>query len=390
MSGLRTLLTVLCLATLALVGCSGDLTSPWEVKEPRLILARVEIDGDTEARARPRVGDTFHVRVYLASNTKIAAISFAGALCLSAKLPTGDLACVLELPLDNLDVQYDGGDSVLLSAPAFAVPQELVAAAAIFGDLGGVSLFSAACIDGTAERISGTDAAKDSVRKLFRCTENAASAHPAPLLSTYTIPFDLDQAGQLNHRPSFDCSEESGPCAEGVAGTPGEGIPGAFVLEHNEKDAEEPRAVLWEPIPEDFDVEAEDCSGQPALPLAYAGDEYRIRVRFDAADRETYTAVITDNFGTTEVERREDLVLSEAFTTHGGGSLDSFSTLIDRDVSDDAAEAEITYSPPAKIKDNENAITESGRVVKFFFAVRDGRGGVDFATRALCVMPPRP
>jgi hypothetical protein len=390
MSGLRTRFAALCLSCFTLVGCSGNLTSAWEVKEPRLILARVEIDGDTEGLARPRVGDTFKVRVFLASNTKIAAIDFAGALCLSAKLPTGDLACVLELPLDGLDVQYDGGDSVLLSAPAFTVPEEFVGAAALFGDLGGVSLYSAACIDGVAERIDGTDAAKDPVQKLFRCTENAESAHPLPLLSTYTIPFDFGEAGELNHRPSFACSDDAGPCANGVAGSPGEGIPGSFVLEHNEKDADDPRVVPWDPIPENFELEAEDCSSQPDLPVAYGGDEYRIRVRFDAADRETYTSVIKDNSSMVEVQRREDLVLSEAFTTHGGGSLDSFSTLVDRDVSDDAAEAEITYSPPGKINDTEKPITERGRLVKFFFAVRDGRGGVDFATRALCVMPPRP
>jgi hypothetical protein len=378
------------LVVLLAAGCSKKMTEAWEVKEPRLLGARVEVDGDDTGRSRPRVGDTFQVRTFLAYKKPPAVFSFAASLCLSVKLPTGQTACVLELPVPDLDVDYTGGVSAVLRSAAFTVPEELVTASAALGDLAGASLFAAACADGTAERIPGTDATKDRFTDLFRCVDNADAEFPDPLLFTYGISFDFGEDGQLNHHPSFACTADVGACAEGVPGTDGAGVPGSIVIQQLKPAAERSEVALWPESPADASYPATDCAGIDGLTEARAGAEYAIRVRFDPEDREAYQRVTPLNDTTVTEDTREDLLLSHAFTSHGGGSLDSFSSLVDRATDDARAEAEITYKAPDQSNDPKKHVPDGGKLVTFFFIVRDGRGGVDYTTRALCLLPPLP
>jgi hypothetical protein len=382
---LRILLAGLCLAAF---GCATDMTEAWEVTEPRLILARVEIDGDTESRTRPRVGETFQVRTYLAYVEPPAALSFGATLCLSVKLPTGDTQCVYELPLADLSVDYTGGLSAVLRSSAFAVPEELVAASEQLGDLAGVSLFAAACVDGTAERVQGSDATRDRITDLFRCTGNDDSEFPDPLYFTFGVAFDFGEEGQLNHNPSFACTDSSGACAEGVPGTDGEGVPGAIVIQQVKPAADKGDVESWDEPPADASYPEEDCAEVEGLRTARAGATYTIRVRVDPADRESYVRQIPENDTVLRVDTREDLLLNHAFTTDGEGSLDGFSSLVDRATDDVRAEAEITYEAPKQSDDPKKRIPDGGKLVTFFFALRDGRGGVDYTSRALCLLPP--
>ena len=48
-----------------LSACASDMTEAWEVKEPLLMGARVEVEGEP-SRPRPRLGERFAIRQYLA------------------------------------------------------------------------------------------------------------------------------------------------------------------------------------------------------------------------------------------------------------------------------------------------------------------------------------
>ena len=94
----------------------------------------------------------------------------------------------------------------------------------------------------------------------------------------------------------------------------------------------------------------------------------------DGDDRETYTPA-----GKT-VAQLEDLQISN-FTTAGKFE-SSYAAIFGTDTRPDA-DVTVKWEPPAA-----RDVGGGGQVVVFHWVVRDLRGGLDVATRALCVVAP--
>jgi hypothetical protein len=136
-------------------------------------------------------------------------------------------------------------------------------------------------------------------------------------------------------------------------------------------DAVELEGAAWTAMP------AGDAGGpcDPALPVVQAGaEEVHLRIVTDGNDRESFVREVG------QPAEPEALQLS-MFAT--GGELDGQFALID--ATDTRPDADLTgkWTPPAA-KD----VPAGGLTVHFHFVVRDGRGGLDWTQRALCVTAP--
>jgi len=113
---------------------------------------------------------------------------------------------------------------------------------------------------------------------------------------------------------------------------------------------------------------SEACEDLPQVEAG--GDRVVIGVTFDAADRETFVS-------RDATEAREELQLS-AFAT--AGEIIQQHTFVDAADARDTSPVALEWDPPAK-----DEVPAAGLRVMFHFVVRDQRGGVDAAARALCV-----
>lgn len=113
-------------------------------------------------------------------------------------------------------------------------------------------------------------------------------------------------------------------------------------------------------------------AGCDGLPQVQAGSERMlVGVAFDASDRETFAA------GAAQEPAREELQLA-AFAT--AGEVVQHHTYVDADDERATSPVALEWEPPTA-----DEVPAEGLRVKFFFVVRDLRGGVDAASRALCV-----
>jgi hypothetical protein len=380
-------------ALLLLTGCAPDFVEPWEVKKPRLMLAKVVIDGDDEGRARPRPGETFSIELYLMSPERPQA-SYTGDIstCLGTTLTDGSLACQGDEKFSAIEpLPYAGDDRFVLTG--FIVPPFLEQLPPPLDTLDHVSFLGALCVDGSVERVPDKDVAKDPLSTLYRCVDNEASEYPTQLPFTMSVWLDRDTPEGMNHHPTFACdpNESSGACHDGVA-LDGEQVPGDIVIRLPKKIAGDgARTFLWQAWDANEELPWDACADAPeSLPRVHVGDpEYEIFLRFDAGDREPYERTIKVNDHYEQESRREELALSSAITTKGG-SLDGFTSVVRYDVPDSEAQAIVKYRPPAKPKEGKeekDPVPTEGRLVRFYLGVRDQRGGVDFTTRELCLLP---
>jgi hypothetical protein len=380
-----------------LVGCAPDFVPAWEVKKPRLMVAKVVIDGDTENRARPRAGETFSIEMYMMS-AEAPRAHYTGAIttCLGTVLPDGTLGCADDMNFTEISTQpYAGDDRLVFSG--FVVPPFLDELPPPLDMLERVSLLGALCADGQIERVPGTSVAKDPISTLYRCVDNEDSDYQTQLPFTMSVWVDRDTLeSQANHHPTFACDEAdgTGACNEGVEHDD-EQVPGSFVMRLPTKVAGDgPRSFAWEPWDgTEGELPWDNCAEAPeTLPRIHVGDEeHEIYLRFDASDRETYRRRVKVNDEYQFEERREELVVTHALTTKGG-RLDGYTSVVRLDKEDAEAEAILKYSPPPKPnpkkkKSVKDPVPPEGRLVRFYFGLRDQRGGVDFTTRELCLLP---
>lgn len=382
-------LTCCLLATLT--ACTPDFIEAWEVTKPRHLVATLTIDGDTEGRSRPRPGETFSIRFQMMSpKMPQGRISAGMELCLGTVLGNGGLACLEELPASEVPLEIvpaEGNDQVLVRN--ITVPALLDTLPEPFNQLDRLGLFGTMCVDGDVERVPGKSATKDQTATIFRCVNNDDSKYKVAMPFTLGIFLDRGAPGALNRNPSFACDEAdpASICNLGVE-KDGEQVAGAFVIERPEEEAgAEPRTIAWPAWDESQPLPWEDCA-ESDLPKVRAGsNEHLIRVRFDPSDREEFQRNVRVN-GIVRLEtRREDLFVAHALTTRGG-ELQRFSSAVLFSDSDERAEIEVEYTPPKQSQKEAERIPDTGRMVRFYFALRDQRSGTDFATRELCLLPP--
>jgi hypothetical protein len=118
---------------------------------------------------------------------------------------------------------------------------------------------------------------------------------------------------------------------------------------------------------------AASCADLPHV--APGSKDHVIDLVTAASDREDYTDLAGDP--PAPVQRRERLQISQ-FTT--AGKLSRAYTWIEADDTSDPPVAEVKWDAP-EAKD----VPAGGEVVRFTFVARDGRGGVDWTSRAACV-----
>jgi hypothetical protein len=402
------------LLLLVLLGaCAPDFIEQWEVTKPRLMVAKLTIDGDTEGRTRPQPGDACSIRYFMMSPEKPQqSYAFDITSCIGVVLPDGTLSCFESEQLEELerklkeefDIEvdlggqidlrfkvdpYEGDDQLLVhfTLPPLieGLPEELTADR--------LATFGTFCVDGTVERVSGKEPT-DPISELFQCIDNEDSDYKTALPFTMSVFADLGQPGHLNHHPSFSCDDADleDACSAGTL-LYDERIPGPFVLERPEKLVEEDggeRVLAWpawdssEPLPWDECADAPDT----LLKVRAESGEYKVYVRFDGSDRELYERTIEENGEPVTETQREELIVSHAITTKVG-ELSNYAQVVERELDDAEAVIDFDYTPPRQHdEDDEEHIDEGGRLVRFYFALRDQRGGTDFMTRELCVLPP--
>lgn len=400
----RYLLPLVLLA--AMSGCAADFTEPWDVIEPRLMGARIEVEGEP-TRPRPRLGERFTIDQYLALPTPKLDTSpryeLMVALCLGQRAPSGALTCFgeqqltpevtrvsdIHLRLSNLAVDLSAllGDAAS-DLPATFDPTSIPA----LRELDRLVLFGVLCTDAKPERVPGKSINVDAPSALFRCVPDAPMV-PFPDASTFTLSVLLDRGlpEDQNRNPSFACdpAEPDSACAVGVPVQNEAQMGGPLVLVYPpEPMTSGPRRVVPWPAYEPVATQsAEGCASDPQLLQVRAGtDEHVIRARFDASDRESYMYEVEQNGTPTVREKRESLLLAHVISAHGG-EMERYSSELSPEDLDRDAEISVEYTPPEVSDEPEERIPEAGRRVRFYFTLRDQRGGVDFMTRELCVLP---
>ena len=406
-----------------LSACDPGLTPAWEIKEPGLYGARVDVleaDGGTQeaaesdagterasklSRAMPKFGEAFTIRQYLVQPEALTSspdqrYDMKLAVCLGFQAPDGSLVCAggldLEVPVTAVS------DLELLTAP-IAIPalDTLVAGLdeeikRFLPQVNQVGVLGAVCVEGKVERVEGKTLEQDPPSELFRCVGNEGSIYPDALAFTTTVWLDVGK-DTPNHNPSFACDSDpaaaASACNQGVAvKLEAPMVSGPFVLvgpEDKKKPNEVPRPVTaWPAYPRAPELLPwENCAADPDLPQVRVGSgEHLIRVRFDPTDRESYDYE-KEEYGKLVLKHaREELMISHAMTQYGG-ELDRQKSILLEDVEDAKAEIDVPYTPPKKNPTDKGAVPEGGRLVRFFFALRDQRGGYDFTTRELCLLP---
>jgi hypothetical protein len=383
--------------SLAISACNSDFTMPFEVEKPRLLAVRFEPKADP-SRAWPRVGEQVDLRWLVARPTPSRRplekqYSGAIAVCAGTVLPTGNLYCALEVDLDAIMAK---GENEISNIDELVMPLTVAIDPRAIAMSETVLFFGALCVDGTVERIPGTKAGETPANELYRCIDNDDADFKEPLSFTSTMIVDYeDDAVETNDNPSFACdpSDAAGLCARGRKQDDELRVGGAFVLvrpNEGARDDEEKQAQPWEQAkPDPGELPFEDCRDDPdleALQVLAGSGEHTIRIRFDPSDRELFTGEVMELNRIVIKTRRKELLVSHA-ATQGGGKLDRYFSIVERDTRDSEAEVELTYTPPEAGSADAKAIPSSGKLVRFYFVVRDQRGGVDVATRELCLLP---
>lgn len=387
---------------LLLSGCANDFIEAYEVAEPRLMGVKVEVQDDVD-NPRPHLGQSFSLRQYIAvpgpqSTPLQGRYAMALSLCLGFKTAIGTLACLDDqdlapvlTPVSDTEVLLSGLHLDLSSLGLPAGPGKIdIASFPQLKDLDRLALFGVFCVDGTPERVPGKSVQKDAPSQVFRCTNNAAAKYPDPTTFTLSVFLDRGLATDANRNPAFACdpSTPDSPCFVGVQKDGEPMMGGAIVLvSPKPKQAGALRTVTAWPWLDPNTLPERGCASVPDLLQVHAGaDAHIIRVRFDPSDRETYMEQISINGVPSMRAQRESLDLTSALTIKGG-ELGEFESLILGSELDAKGQISVSYTPPKQSADPLANIPQDGRLVRFYFTLRDQRGGLDYTQRALCLVP---
>lgn len=117
--------------------------------------------------------------------------------------------------------------------------------------------------------------------------------------------------------------------------------------------------------------DGETCDVVPAVALGSKG--HKLVLTMLAEDRETYEAL--DGDPPAVVSKRETLQVSSLTTA---GELGRSFSYVEAEVADPSSDVEIGWDAP-------DSVPAEGPLVRFLLVVRDGRGGLSFVERAVCV-----
>lgn len=201
-----------------------------------------------------------------------------------------------------------------------------------------------------------------------------SAPEPGELVFDFSLPEGYDVVrfpwGLIHGELCPDSAVSGSSCA---GGEPGREIALEFLLEgadtnHNPTlaaDALSFDGAAWPSISGD----AGPCADDGVAAIAAPGTSHEIILRLTSADRDDLVAE-------TKVDPLRESLLVSHFVTAGS---------LERAFSEIAAAADELF---VSLRWTAPEFTEAaGTSVRFFFVVRDGRGGADFTTRGVCVVP---
>jgi hypothetical protein len=289
-----------------LQACDDELKPVDLIEEPRVLAARIEVEGDPQ-RASPSPGETAHVTWLVATPSGDAFSGFALGAC-SALPRRGGLSNCREAPFKVASAE-PSSDRPRFD---FTVPAELDPSAApllaIQGSLcpessGSFEGEQARCADGPGLRVN--------------------------------LDFLLATPDDVNQNPSFPAD--------------------SITLD----------GAVWPLRP----ISGESCAGLGFPELAYTSAEHALTVSLPDSARQALVQKSSAD------PKRESLQI--AHFASAGNLTSAFSNLLEFDP---ANSVKFGWTAP---KD----VPAEGRLVRFWFVARDGRGGSDFTERALCALP---
>jgi len=123
---------------------------------------------------------------------------------------------------------------------------------------------------------------------------------------------------------------------------------------------------------------AEGCAANASsaqLPVLSAqSDNPLIGISVPASARETFTT-------TDSAEERREVALVSHFTTLG--AMERRFSVVEADTADDPANLGVAWD----LKEIQGSVSEQGTLARFYFVLRDQRGGVTWSERYACVTP---
>lgn len=285
-------------------GCDDPLKKNELVEEPRVLGARIEVEGAPE-RAAPFPGESATVRFLVAAPELEPALGYAFVACHSAPANVGLPSCEAAPFAQNERLEPGPGAPVM----SFQLPEPGSAKARLL-------VKGVICPNG-APLVSDDPG---------RC---ASGDHPLPV----SFEAELASDGDANRNPSF---------ATATLGFDGESLP-------------------------EMELSA-DCAGSGLLEVS-GKSKHRIRFEFPDSARDP---VPQENDYDPD---RESLLVSHF--SSGGELARAFSPIpYDRP----EVSAEVEWEAP-------DSAGTAGVLVRFWFVIRDLRGGSDFIERAVCVVP---
>jgi hypothetical protein len=291
-------------------GCGDPLLEPQRIERPRLLGARLEVEGEPE-RAWPDAGERVTLRWLLSAPNGPISSSY------------GFVACALSDARDNDPLACAGApfDAVLQAEPVtaqpsfgFTLPDD--PGLERIGVLGSVCAFGASALGANGE---------------LECTGEGSRLLPAS--------FDVHLSGdEANHNPSLAAAL---PALDGVS---------------------------W-PAPIAEAAPGTACDGA-APRLSAAQRRARVELEIDATQRESIPVMEVG-------PSRESLQLSLAATA---GRLEQPYVVVQPDDARERVPVALDWEVP-------RSVPAAGSMVRFYFVLRDLRGGVDWLERDACVVP---
>ena len=292
---------------LSAAACDDPLKATEIVEEPRVLAARVEVDGDP-GRAAPHPGERASVRFLVAAPELEPALGFALVACRAAPANVGLARCAGPVFAEQALLEPEP----VAPQIEFELPEPVNEAATPRLLVKGVI-----CANGSP-----------------RVTESPSTCASGDQTLAVTLEVDLATPAEANQNPSFDAAELS---IDGEPLTPPLSLPGA-------------------------------CAGA-GLREVPAGSVHRFELRFAESARDP---LLRSNDADPAVE---SLLLSHFASS---GELERAFSPIPPETAD--ISTNIEWIAPGDA-------TPAGRLVRFWFVIRDLRGGSDFVERALCVVP---
>ncbi len=312
------------------LGCGADFDPISLIERPRIVGAGIDVEG-APGRASPLPGDRVSLTPWLLQPETPSPVRAVYLVCVAADVRVGASSCGA-MPLAFVPAS---APSETLPPAVFTVPE-----AAALGRATQLLFLAATCDRGAEPTL-------DPMTFLPACDDAEARAE----ISTLNVPLAFD-AATANHHPSL--ADESFTLTARAWAEPEPEVSLTGCASETDRDALPRLVVPLDAAPPD------------------AEEPFDVEVTFttEESDRESY--------GTTDPPSREDLQIAH-FVTHGRTSRSA--SYVDRGT-DISMPISFDWQPPA-VAD----IPPTGVVVRFTWVVRDLRGGMGRADRALCLVP---